>query len=40
MIFYKAKISINYEEITLKFFVLSLAKTGTILPIAREITPI
>ena len=41
LIFYKVQISTNHEKIILKLFVLSvaLARTGTILPGIREITP-
>jgi hypothetical protein len=38
LIFYKIQISINYQEILLKFVALSiaLARTGTIFPVGRE----
>jgi hypothetical protein len=38
LIFYKIQISINYQEILLKYVVLSiaLARTGTIFPVGRE----
>lgn len=38
---YKVKISI-YKYIILKFFIISitLARTGTTLPVVREVTPI
>ena len=40
--FYKVKISTNYNEIILQFFVFSvaLARMSTILPVIREIPPI
>ena len=40
MIFFKVQISTNYENIILKFVVLSigLARSGVILVVAREIT--
>jgi hypothetical protein len=38
LIFYKIQISINYQEILLKFVALSiaLARTGTVFPVGRE----
>jgi len=40
--FDQVQICINYKKIILKFFVLSvaLARSGTLLPIVREITPV
>ena len=40
--FYKVQISTNYKEIILKLFVPSVSsvRTGTSLPVIREITPV